>query len=163
MNGHLSHWGLTAALIITVGISVLVGVPLLVVRSRSTPTPPASVHRNLPAAESQPAPSQSPSLALLSSHAHLNAAGDFWYIDGEIRNLTAQSLSNLQVVSVWYDQQGAAVAQSTDLVDLKKVMPGEISPFSSATRARPEMSTFRLQFKSEIGVPLLARDGSPAP
>ena len=50
-----------------------------------------------------------------------------------------------------------------DLVDLKQVMPGEISTFRSIARARPEMSTFRLEFQTDLGTLLTAQDISLTP
>jgi hypothetical protein len=109
------------------------------------------------------APSQPPPLALLWSEARVNEAGDFWYIDGEIRNLTGQALNNVQVLSTWYDDQGKAVAAHTDMVDLKQLLPGETSAFRTMTSVQPSMMTYRLEFRSAVGRPLAARDDSKAP
>jgi hypothetical protein len=108
-------------------------------------------------------PGQSSPLALVSSRASLNPSGDFWNISGEIRNLTQEPLTNLQVVSTWFDRQGQPIDVHVDLVDLMQVMPGEVSTFRSVVRAGPEMATFRLEFQSDRGTLLLTHEGSPTP
>lgn len=91
------------------------------------------------------------SLRLLSSSAYLNPAGNLWHIVGEVENIGHESLTNVQVVSTWLDNAGAIVESHEDLVDLKRLMPGEVSTFMAVTRAKPEMSTFRLEFESQVG------------
>lgn len=146
-----------SAIGIATAIVLLLGVPWLV-RGRAPaiagPAPVATV------AETPP---QTPPLALLSSRAHLNPTADFWFIDGEVRNLTDQPLSNVQVVSTWFDRQGRTVASHSDMVDLKQLMPGETSAFRTITGVHPDMATFSLEFRSAVGRRLQARDDSQAP
>jgi hypothetical protein len=140
-------WGLAT---VVIAVAALAGGALFVKGSSPRATP-------------APTPAQSPSLALLSSRALLNPAGDLWNITGEVRNLTQEGLTNLQVVSTWFDQQGRIIDVQVDLVDLKQLMPGEISTFRSVARARPQMSMFRLEFRSDLGTLLLSQDSSPTP
>jgi hypothetical protein len=99
----------------------------------------------------------------VSSRAYQDPGSDFWNISGEIKNLTREPLTNLQVVSTWFDRQGQPIDEHVDFVDVKQVMPGAISTFRSVVRARPEMATFRLEFHSDRGTRLLAQDSSQTP
>jgi hypothetical protein len=88
----------------------------------------------------------------------LNSAGDYWTVEGSIRNITTGTLANLYVVSTWFDSQSEVVDSRIDLVDLKRMAPGEMSTFRSATPARPEVARLRLAFESDLGELLLAAD-----
>jgi hypothetical protein len=89
---------------------------------------------------------------------YLNPTGDYWTVEGSIRNLTAGTLTNLHVVFTWFDSRNEVVDSRIDLVDLKRIAPGEVSTFRSATPARPEIAKLRLAFESELGALLLAVD-----
>jgi hypothetical protein len=52
------------------------------------------------------------------------------------------------------NKTGGIVESRVDLLDLKRLMPGEASSFMTVTHARPEMSTFRVHFESQVGTPL---------
>ena len=160
-RGAWSPLGLATIASIAVAITVLIAVPLLV-KSRLPPATMASGSRDQQIT-APPILAQSPSLALVSSRAYQDPGGDFWNISGEIKNLTREPLTNLQVVSTWFDRQGQAIDEHVDLVDLKQMMPGAISTFRSVVRARPEMATFRLEFHSDRGTRLFAQDSSQTP
>ena len=91
---------------------------------------------------------------------YLNSAGDYWTVEGNVKNVTTETLTNLHVVTTWFDQQSKVVDSHIDLVDLKRITPGEMSTFRSATPARPEIARVRLAFESDVGVLLLAVDSS---
>jgi hypothetical protein len=154
-------FGIAAAIVLVLGVPWFVrgrapAATSLATVAPSTPERPAATL--LP-----PVPSQPPPLALLWSEARLNDTDDFWYIDGEITNLTGQALNNVQVLSTWYDNQGKAVAAHTDMVDLKQLLPGETSAFRTITSVQPSMTTYRLEFRSAVGRPLATRDDSQGP
>ena len=90
----------------------------------------------------------------------LTSAGDYWTVEGNVTNLSSETLTNLHVVSTWFDHQSKVVDSHVDLVDLKRIAPGESSTFRSATPARPEIARLRLAFESDFGALLLAVEDS---
>lgn len=96
------------------------------------------------------------SLQLVSSRSYLSPSGDLWYIVGQVENIGVNPLINVKVVSTWLDKAGAIVESTEEFVDFKRLLPGEVSAFMTITRVRPEMSTFRLNFESQMGESLPA-------
>jgi hypothetical protein len=143
---------------IGIAIPVLIGGSLLLT-SRS-PSPSSAISS---ASGPASAPGQSSPVDLISTNTSLSSNGGLWSIVGEVKNLTNEPLTNIQVVSTWFDKQGVILESRVDLVDLKQIMPHEVSTFRCAVRARPDMSAFRLQFESELGAPLLMREASLTP
>ena len=96
-----SAWLLRGLVGVVVAVATLAGVALFV--KGSSPGATLASRSDLRTTASTPA--QAPSLALVSSRAVLNPAGDFWNVTGEVRNLTQEGLTNLQVVSTWFDKR----------------------------------------------------------
>lgn len=103
-------------------------------------------------------PDGPPALALLSSHAAQSSTGDFWYVQGEIKNLTEQRISNIQAVTTWYDAKDMRLTVDTEMIDLKTLQPGQTSPFRTISRFQPNMSRFKVEFRSQVGEPLIVRN-----
>jgi hypothetical protein len=101
-------------------------------------------------------------LFLESSRAYHSDAGDLWFVDGKIRNITNAPLSNVEAVATWLDRDGLIVATDGDLIEFKRLMPGESSKFRTITRMRPGMLKFELRFRYEDGKPLALRDDGHA-
>jgi hypothetical protein len=103
---------------------------------------------------------QAPALSIVSTRAHQSESGDIWYVDGQVQNLTKYPLTNLQVVVTWFDPAGVQVATNIALIDVEKLLPGDISIYRTSTRTLKDMSRFDVQFQSDRGQRLLARDDS---
>jgi hypothetical protein len=110
--------------------------------------------------------SYDPILLNLSTHAYPNLPGDLWYVEGQVQNLTKHPLTNVQVVVTWFTGTGVAIASAISLLDLERLSPGEISTYRTSQHTLIGMSTFDVEFRSDLGQPLLARgdrQGSIAP
>ncbi len=156
--------GLAVVFGITAVIAVLIGVPLLFRSELSSAATTLSRGSGTDISLNAGGGAQPSTLvALISSRAYLDPYSTSWNIEGEMRNLGRDPLNNLHVVSTWFDARGTAVASHTDLVDFISVGPGQTSTFRATTPVRPEMVTFRLEFRSDVGTLLLTQDGSLPP
>lgn len=99
-------------------------------------------------------------LAVLSARATQTTRDDMWIVEGRVQNVTGESLSNLQVITKAFDGSGNLIAVDRSLLDYKRLRPGEISDFRAITFAGSGISRVDLEFQSELGRSLPARDDS---
>jgi hypothetical protein len=101
--------------------------------------------------------SDDPVLLNLSTHAYPDSLGDLWYVEGQVQNLTNHPLTNVQVVVTWFTATDVAIANVISLIDLERLSPGEISKYRTSLHTLKGMSKFDVEFRSDLGHPLLAR------
>lgn len=88
-------------------------------------------------------------LALVSSRGY-NEYG-YHHVTGEVKNISAEPLKNVEVVASWYSEDGTLVKTSDALIDFNPILPGQTSPFNTLTTSNPEMKRFTVQFKTLFG------------
>jgi hypothetical protein len=108
-------------------------------------------------------PSLKPVLSLQAARAYQDDSKAVWLLDGVIKNLGSEPLANVEAVSTWLDRDGLIVATDSVLVDLRRLMPGEVGRFRTVTRSRPGISQFDVQFRTADGVGLKMTDDSNTP
>jgi len=167
-GGAVARWGgglLAASIIGSVGLALggagqrssTTATPTASSATSSTPstsTPPA-----VPASKPKPQP-PADQLAILASRGYESDSGGFFFVEGQVKNLTDTPLKSVAVVATWFDKDGTFITTDTALIDYNPLMPGQTSPFKTITRGNPRMSKFRVEFKHLLGGTLSSRDDS---
>ncbi len=101
-----------------------------------------------------PAPTSTPDLSqykleLLSS----SGVKEYSYatVEGQVKNISKQSLENVMVVVEWYTDGGDFVKSDDALIDYNPILAGQISPFKSITTDNPAMTKYKVSFKELFG------------
>jgi hypothetical protein len=159
--------GLLAALFIGIaGMSV--------VRIIAPPTPPTAPtaptgSSTTSAASNTTAPPPSPptpqppeeQLALVALRGSQSESGNYYYVEGQVKNISDRPLKSVQVVATWYDKDDKFITTDTAMIDYNPIMPGQTSPFKTITRGNPLMSRFSVDFKYIFGRTIPSRDDRP--
>lgn len=103
-------------------------------------------------------PAAAPRLALLSSRGYESESGGYWYVEGQVRNISAESLERVTAVSTWFTQDGQFITSDNALIDFDPILPGQASPFKTITRGNPSMAKYTLEFKQLLGGTIPHRD-----
>ena len=125
-----------------------------------TPSP-SSVTGAQPSTSPTPAPPAAPPadvIALISARGYESESGSYWYVEGQVKNLSGESLKNVQAVATWYTKDGTFVSSDNALIEYNPILPGQTSPFKTITRGNPAMSRYSVSFKSLFGSELPTRD-----
>jgi len=141
-------WGCLTVLVL-LGVMVLIGV-----LNAPTPTRTATTPSSAPSAASPPAGSV---LALLSSRGG-ESSSDFICVEGEVQNISGDSLKSVAVVVSWYDKHDSFITSDTTMIEYDPLLPGQKSPFHSLTRRNPEMQRYSVSFKRLLGGELATED-----
>lgn len=145
--------GFIAALILG---SVVIGITGT---SSTTPAPaPSASTSGASAAPATPPAPATPALALLSARGYESDSGGYWYVEGEVKNLTADPLPRVTAVSTWYTKDDQFITSDEALVDYDPLMPDQASPFKTITRGNPQMSKYKIEFKRLLGGMIQTRD-----
>lgn len=118
---------------------------------RSTPavsSPSTSTSPELgPRATPPPAPTAK--LALLSARGY----DEYGYhiVEGQVRNISDESLKNVAVKATWYDKADGFITSDDALIDYNPILPGQTSPFKTMSRTNPAMSKYSVEFKFLFG------------
>ncbi len=142
-GGAIARWGggfILALILVTVGMTMGGTAPA---RS-SSPSVTSSAPRT-------PAHVAEPKLALLSSRGYESESGGFFYIEGQVQNISHDSLKNVMVVGTWMDKGGEFIKSDEALIDYNPILPDQISPFKTITTGNPAMSKYRVEFKAMFG------------
>lgn len=108
----------------------------------TTPTP-------RPAPTPPPAPTYD--LELLASRGSSTGSGSYMEVVGQVRNVSGESLRNVQAVTTWLTDGGEFITSDDALIDYNPILPGQTSPFKTLTRRNPEMKRFTVEFKTMFG------------
>jgi hypothetical protein len=152
---------------IAVAILIIISLGALrIIRGRATAPDTRTESRRAPSvsltAQRRSASAQDV-LALVSSQKQQSDTGAYWYVEGQVKNLSHESLSNVRVFSTWFDENGSPLATDNALIDSALLLPGRTSTFKTMTRATPDMAAFRVEFRLGMGEAILTRDDSRAP
>lgn len=88
-------------------------------------------------------------LALLSSRSYEEFG--FHHVDGQVENISGQSLENVMVVVTWYTQDDQFIKTDEALINFNPILAGQTSPFTSLTSTNPAMSKYTVAFKALFG------------
>lgn len=147
------------------GAKVLAGLLLLLFMGWcssqfTTPTPSAPTTR-ASSSPSQPTPAPSPPrdvLALVSARGYESESGNYWYVEGQVQNISETPLKNVEAVSTWFTKDGTFIKSDSAIIEYNPLMPGQTSPFKTITRGNPQMSKYSVDFKQLMGGTLRTRD-----
>lgn len=92
-----------------------------------------------------------PKLAILSSRAYASEGGGYYIVEGQVQNISGESLRNIEAVANWSTRDGTFVTSDSAMVDYDPILPGQVSPFKTMSRANPEMAKYSVEFKSLMG------------
>jgi hypothetical protein len=104
------------------------------------------------------APSSANKLALLSSRGYESDGGGYHIVEGEVMNISGQSLDRISVVTTWYDIGGGFITSDDAMIEYDPILPGQTSPFKTMSRTNPAMSKYSVTFKRLFGGPIPTED-----
>jgi len=122
--------------------------------AKPSPSRPTTTQPTVP----QPPPAAE--LEILSSRGYRSDGGGYFYVEGQVKNVTDQSLKNITAVSTWYTKDDTFITSDDALVDFNPLLPGQTSPFKTISRENPAMAKFSVQFKLLMGRTLRTEDKS---
>jgi hypothetical protein len=96
-------------------------------------------------------------LALLSSRGYESEGGGYHIVEGEVENISGESLKSVAAMASWYTKDGTFISSSDALIEFDPLLPGQKSPFKTMTRTNPAMSSYTVAFKRLFG-PEIATD-----
>lgn len=101
-----------------------------------------------------PAPTSTPDRSMYKLEL-LSARGvkeyGFVTVEGQVKNISSQSLRNVMVMIEWYTDSGDFVKSDDALIEYNPILPGQTSPFKSITTDNPAMTRYRVSFKEMFG------------
>lgn len=85
----------------------------------------------------------------------LNARGyheyGYHFVEGEVRNVSDQSIKNVAAVVSWYTKADDLVKSEDSLIEFNPILPGQTSPFKVGMSSNPAMDGYRISFKQLMG------------
>jgi len=150
-------------LIMRLGGGLLLSVVFAVIGGviRGNAIPPASLPKTptaTPAAIAPPTPQPTYQLALISSRGYESESGSYRYVEGQVKNVSAEPLKNVMVVATWYDKDDNFIKSDNALIEYNPILPGQISPFKAMTTGNPAMAKYSVEFKTIFGGALALDD-----
>ena len=92
------------------------------------------------------------------SHAQLEMIGwkcstsyGYMITEGEIKNISNNSLNNVEAVISYYTKDNKFITSDSALVDYNPILPEQISPFEVTTTGNPAMDNCKVGFKFLMG------------
>lgn len=101
-----------------------------------------------------PAPSAStvptePQLELVKYAWHIEYG--YAVLEGQVTNISSQSLRNVAAVASFYDSDGDFITSSDALIGYNPILPGQTSPFKVMASENPAMQRAGVEFKKFMG------------
>lgn len=120
--------------------------------------PPARTPRPAPTQRPAPTPvpAAAPRLALISA----SCKTEYGYHEckGFVKNLTNQSLRNIEILITWLDANGVPQESDDALIEYNPILAGQESPWSTIGKANPSLTRFRVTAKELMGGSVSMRD-----
>ena len=104
------------------------------------------------------APAPTPVLEVLGWHWGRTGGGSFVEAQGQVQNLTTESLRNIQAVVTFFDRDGGFITSSKALITYNPLLPGQISPFRVIETFNPAMQKAQLEFATLFGGTLVVKE-----
>jgi len=98
-----------------------------------------------PAAQ-KAAQASAPRLQVLAKRGYESESGGYYYVEGQVKNITNQPIDRLRIVATWFTKDGTFITTDQAMIDYDPLMPGQTSPFKTITRGNPQMSKFSIEF-----------------
>jgi hypothetical protein len=98
----------------------------------------------------------SSALELVSARASLGAIGNFWIVEGEVKNVSSDTFDRVEAIATWFDPSGAALAVDSAVIDAVLLRPGATSGFRVLTPVRSDLAAFTINFRDLHGQTLTA-------
>jgi hypothetical protein len=115
----------------------------------------AMVGRESQAQQGPPSPQATTGHVLeLKSALMRQSSSNYMTVEGEVVNLTEQSLERIAVVITWRDRVGGFITSNTVLIDYDPILPKQTSPFKVISKRNPQMDHFDISFR-QLGGPML--------
>jgi hypothetical protein len=138
-------------------LAIVAGILLAVVLGCSTAS-----NRNASSGASS-APNQPLIKSSLLEYTHRwnwSESGNYFHIEGQVKNVSGERLAGTRIVLTFYDKQGRLVTSDVTYPEYDPLMPGQSSPFKSMTAANPAIETYTVEFAARGGEQLPAMDVS---
>lgn len=71
--------------------------------------------------------------------------------EGQVKNLTGESLKNIQAVVTFKDKNGGFITSSDALIEYNPILPNQASPFKVYATWNPAMQVASIEFKQMFG------------
>lgn len=72
-------------------------------------------------------------------------------VNGEVKNISGESLSNVQAIASFYTKDDIFIKSSEALIEYNPILPGQTSPFKLIETANPAMHSAKIEFKYLFG------------
>ena len=142
-HGKMYVW--TKGKKITVGIVIFIFL-IIVINSSSSNIPTGSSSSQ---STTNSTVSNEPQLELLSYRCYDEY--DYFQIVGQVKNISDQSLKNVEALGTAYTKTGEFVNSSDSLIDYNPILPGQKSSFKVMMTDNPEMKKCTIEFKYLMG------------
>lgn len=96
-----------------------------------------------------PAAPPQPKLALLAARGFERS--DYHIVEGQVKNISSESLRSVAAVTTWYDKAGGFITSDDAIIDYNPILPGQTSPFKTMSRTNPAMEKYSVEFKFLMG------------
>jgi hypothetical protein len=83
---------------------------------------------------------------------------DYAIAEGTVKNISSESLDNVEAVLQVYDKQGNFIKSDSTLIEYRPILPGQISPFKVMSSFNPAMGKASIDFKNFSGGTLSWRE-----
>ena len=91
-----------------------------------------------------------PKLKLLSFN-YVVEYDDYSIVEGQVQNISDESLKNVVAVAQFYKKDGTFVKSDEALIKFNPILPGQTSPFKVTATHNPAMNSCSMDFKALMG------------
>jgi len=92
---------------------------------------------------------EEPKLLLLNSSWHEGYG--YAIVEGEVKNISPENLSNVEVVASFYTADKKFITSTDALIEYNPILPGQTSPFKAMASYNPAMKSASVTFKTLMG------------
>ena len=144
--------GCLVVMLAFVGLSVVVGVSGIGSLSRG----PAAVGTKKGTSQNaEQFTARTAQLELVRFHSHVEYG--YAILEGQVKNVSSESLKNVEAVGSYYDAAGGFITSSQSLIAYNPILPGQTSAFKVMTTANPAMKGVSVDFKYLMGGTIACR------
>ncbi|MFZ3057713.1 MAG: FxLYD domain-containing protein [Minisyncoccales bacterium] len=97
-----------------------------------------------------------PLLELQSMNCHREY--DYFIIEGTVKNISEESLKNVEAVGGMYQENGEIVTSDSALIDFNPILSGQISSFKVMHTDNPAIKKCEVNFKELMGGTIYTKD-----
>ena len=94
--------------------------------------------------------SQEPKLEVLSTNFRRDESGEYSFFEGEIKNISSESLKNVEAVVSFYDANDKFVTSESGLIEYLDLAPGQTSPFKVLSKYHARIVRGSVGFKNTV-------------